>query len=47
MKHEYREGEEARKTFDEGMQKLFRAPKKVVKAETAKTDPKPKKASKD
>jgi hypothetical protein len=29
MKHEYREGPKARKRFDEGMKKLFRAPKTV------------------
>jgi hypothetical protein len=27
MKHEYHEGAEARKRFEEGMMKLFRAPK--------------------
>jgi hypothetical protein len=47
MKYEYHEGPEARKKFDEGMAKLFRAPKLAV-AEKAKPKPKPKrkKASK-
>ncbi len=44
MKHEYREGPEARKKFDEGMTKLFRAPKSAVTEEKPK--PKRKKASK-
>ena len=39
MKHEYKKGIEARKNFEETMQKLFRAPK----TELAKP-PKPKKA---
>jgi hypothetical protein len=47
MKHEYREGSEARKKFDEGMTKLFRAPKTVVSAPKAAPKPKRKKASKD
>ena len=42
MKHEYREGPEARKKFDEGMTKLFRAPKTT--AVNAKPAPKRKKA---
>ena len=29
-KHEYHEGPDARKSFEETMQKLFRAPKTVV-----------------
>jgi len=44
MKHEYREGSEARKTFDEGMTKLFRVPKTTE--EKPKPKPKRKKASK-
>jgi len=47
MKHEYREGPEARKTFDEGMTKLFRAPKVLVKKESPKPDSKPESTSKD
>jgi hypothetical protein len=42
MKHEYHEGPQARKRFDEGMTKLFRAPKKS--AQNPKTKPKRKKA---
>jgi hypothetical protein len=46
-KPEYREGPQARKKFDEGMTKLFRAPKTVA----TKPKPAPKrkkaKASKD
>jgi hypothetical protein len=42
MKHEYLEGPEARKKFDEGMTKLFRASKTV--AVKAKPSPKRKKA---
>lgn len=30
MKHEYREGPEAREKFDAGMAKLFKAPKTVT-----------------
>jgi hypothetical protein len=47
MKHEYQEGPEARKRFDEGMKKLFRAPKTAVSP--AKSAPKRRKdkASKD
>jgi hypothetical protein len=44
MKAEYHEGPEARKKFDEGMTKLFRAPKRKTKE---KPRPKRKKASKD
>jgi pyruvate/2-oxoacid:ferredoxin oxidoreductase beta subunit len=46
MKHEYREGPEARKKFDEGMTKLFRVPKSTVTEEKPKPKPKRKKASK-
>ena len=42
MKAEYREGPTARKRFDDGMTKLFRAPKTSVTAE--KPQPKRKKA---
>jgi hypothetical protein len=42
MRHEYREGPEARKRFDEGMTKLFRAPKITI--EKPKTASKRKKA---
>jgi hypothetical protein len=38
MKHEYHEGPEARKRFDEGMTKLFHAPK--IAAQNPKTEPK-------
>jgi hypothetical protein len=47
VKPEYREGPEARKKFDEGMTKLFRAPKYKVTEEKPKPKPKRKKASKD
>jgi len=47
MKHEYHEGPDARKKFDEGMTKLFRAPKTVVIAEKQKPKAKRKKSSKD
>jgi len=40
VKHEYHEGPEARKKFDEGMVKLFRVPKSAVTEK--KPDPKPK-----
>lgn len=43
MKHEYQEGVEARKRFDEGMTKLFRAPKTAIKTEKPKPTAKPKK----
>jgi hypothetical protein len=46
MKHEYHEGPDARKKFDEGMTKLFRAPKIAVTSEKPKPEPKRKKASK-
>lgn len=46
MKHEYREGPEARKKFDAGMTKLFRVPKSAVTEEKPKPKPKRKKASK-
>jgi len=45
MKHEYREGPEAREKFDEGMSKLFRAPKIPIK-QAIKPPAKPKKTSK-
>jgi hypothetical protein len=41
MKHEYREGPEAREKFDEGMSKLFRAPKVPIKAVKTKPARKP------
>jgi hypothetical protein len=47
MKPEYHEGPEARKKFDEGMTKLFRAPKTAGKKDDPKPKPKRKKASKD
>lgn len=43
MKHQYREGKEAREQFDKGMVKLFQAKKKSA----PKPTPKPKKTSKD
>jgi hypothetical protein len=46
MKHEYREGQDAREAFDKGMSKLFQVPKKAVK-ERPKRNPKRKKVSKD
>jgi hypothetical protein len=46
VKPEYREGPEARKKFDEGMAKLFRAPKSKVTEEKPKPKPTRKKASK-
>jgi len=46
MKPEYSEGPEARKKFDKGMAKLFRAPKIVVAKDELKPKPKRKKASK-
>jgi hypothetical protein len=36
MKTEYREGKEARQKFDEGMAKLFQAPKKSAPKPAAK-----------
>ena len=45
MKHEYREGAEAREKFDQGMAKLFRTPKTPVKGETPKPVTKPKRKS--
>jgi hypothetical protein len=47
MKPEYHEGPEARKKFDEGMAKLFRAPKTIAKKEAYESKPKRKKSSKD
>jgi len=46
MKPEYHEGPEARKTFDVGMTKLFRAPKSTVTEEKPKPKPKRRKTSK-
>jgi hypothetical protein len=46
MKPEYHEGPEARKKFDEGMNKLFRAPKSATVKEQKKSKPKRKKTSK-
>jgi hypothetical protein len=46
MKPEYHEGPEARKRFDEGMTKLFQAPKEATQ-EKPKPKRKRKKASKD
>ena len=46
MKAIFDEGPEARKKFNEGMTKLFRAPKSVVAKEKPKPKPKRKKASK-
>jgi hypothetical protein len=46
MKAEYQEGAKARKTFDEGMAKLFRVPKSAITEEKPKSKPKRKKASK-
>jgi hypothetical protein len=46
MKPEYREGPEAREKFDEGMSKLFRAPKVPIKQAPVKPSAKPKKSSK-
>lgn len=46
MKHEYREGQDARRRFDEGMTKLFRIPKTTRKL-AAKPKRKKAKASKD
>ena len=43
---EYHEGPNARKKFDEGMSKLFRAPKSGATEKKAKPKPKRKKASK-
>jgi hypothetical protein len=44
---EYHEGPRAREKFDEGMAKLFRAPKMPVKPATVKPSDKPKETSKD
>jgi hypothetical protein len=46
MKPEYHEGPEARKKFEEGMAKLFRAPKKAGDKDSQKPKPKRKKPSK-
>jgi hypothetical protein len=43
---EYDEGPEARKKFDDGMAKLFRAPKSTAAKDDPKPKPKRKKASK-
>ena len=47
MKPEYNEGPEALKNFDEGMTKLFRAPKQIAQKEEPKPKAKRKKARKD
>ena len=47
MKPEYHEGPEAQKRFDDGMTKLFRAPKKLSKKKQTIPQPKRKKTSKD
>jgi hypothetical protein len=47
MKHEYHEGSEARRKFDEGMTKLFRVPKVVVNVPKATPKRKKSKTSKD
>lgn len=44
MKSEYRKGAEARKKFEDGMSKLFRAPKS---AKPKEVKPKPQKPPKD
>lgn len=46
MKYEYHEGPTARKTFDEGMAKLFRVPKSAVTEKKPKPTPKRSKTSK-
>ncbi len=46
MKHECHEGPETWTRFQEGMKKLFRAPKSVVVEKKPKPLPKRKKASK-
>jgi hypothetical protein len=46
MKAEYRKGREARKNFEDGMSKLFRAPKPVNEPPKA-VQPKPQKPPKD
>jgi hypothetical protein len=46
MKPEYNEGPEARKKFEDGMKKLFQAPKDTAK-QLLKPKPKRKKTSKD
>ena len=46
MAAEYHEGPEALKRFEDGMTKLFQAPKDAVK-ENPKPSPKPEKTSKD
>jgi len=47
MKHEYHEGPETWTRFQEGMKKLFRAPKSAATDEKPKPIPKLKKPSKD
>jgi hypothetical protein len=47
VKHEYHEGPAARKRFDEGMTKLFRAPKITVQNPKIKPKRKKAEASKD
>jgi hypothetical protein len=46
MKPEYHKGSEARKKFEEGMSKLFRAPKTQGKP-PKEANPKPHKSGKD
>ncbi len=47
MKREYIQGSEARKRFEEGMSKLFRAPKTVVKEPPKEAKQEPHKPLKD
>lgn len=42
MKHDYRTGVEARKSFEDTMTKLFRAPKAAVEKPKPKKAPAPK-----
>lgn len=45
MKHEYREGKEARETFDRSMTALFRAPKTISMSQPKKKKKRKLKAS--
>ncbi len=47
LKSEYKKGAEARKKFEDGMSKLFRAPKTVTKEPPKEAQPKPQKPPKD
>jgi hypothetical protein len=47
MKREYHKGSDARKRFEDGMSKLFRAPKTVLKEPPKEVQPKPQKPLKD